>query len=302
MKLTLLSLTVVFLLNCGASPSPIPATEPIKEGNAPVHVSYTIETPDQVYQLPSILNEVSGITDLDSTHVAVVQDEKGIVFIFDLLKGRIIHQFSFDSIGDFEGITYTDSSLFILRSDGRLTEWENFNMNTGSGNIRHYNLALQTNDNEGLCYDETNKRLLISAKSKPDNIAEKSERYIYAFDLAKSELLPQPAYKINVEKLSAFATETGYSTSKSPKGKSKAFNFRPSSLSIHPATGELYVLSATDEIMIVFDTTGNPLRIFPLTQSHFTKPEGITFLPDNTMLISNEADGKVATILKYSLK
>ena len=128
MKITLLSLTVVFLLNCGASPSPTPAV-PLKDGQPPIHVAYTIDKPDQVYQLPSILNEVSGITDLDSTHVAIVQDEKGIVFIFDLLAGKVIHQFSFDSTGDFEGITYADSSLFILRSDGRLTEWENFDMN-----------------------------------------------------------------------------------------------------------------------------------------------------------------------------
>lgn len=301
MKLIFVSLILMFLLSCGASPAP-PPEMPNVQPPQPTASAYLTTSPERIYKLPSVLNEVSGITGLDSAHVAVVQDERGIVFVFDLVSGKVVNQFSFDSLGDFEGIAYTGSSLFILRSDGRLTEWEDFDKQNGSGKITHYSLQLQTKDNEGLCYDKANHRLLIAAKSKPENPGEKDERYVYSFNLTQKELVPEPVYKFNINTLSAFADDTGFYTGSSAIRKPKIFNFRPSGLSIHPVTNEIYVLSATDQMMIRFDTTGKPLTMTSLVQSHFTKPEGITFLSDSTMVICNEAEGSVPTILTFQLK
>lgn len=135
--------------------------------NAQSTFKYDLDKPVVQYQLPEILNEISGLTDIDSTHVACVQDELGIIFIYNFRSGKIVSQHRFDSIGDFEGLTYTKNALYILRSDGRLTEWNHFPSNRNS--LNHYLLSLLTSNNEGLCFDQHHNRLLIAAKSKPLN-------------------------------------------------------------------------------------------------------------------------------------
>lgn len=125
--------------------------------------NYDLDKPDITHQLPAVLNEISGLTDIDNDHIACVQDELGIVFIYNFRSGEMVSQHRFDSVGDFEGLTYTGKSLYILRSDGRLTEWNDFPTNKSS--FIHSRLSLATSNNEGLCYDPGNNRLLIAAKA-----------------------------------------------------------------------------------------------------------------------------------------
>jgi uncharacterized protein YjiK len=178
--------------------------------------AYHLAKPDLQHELPEILNEVSGLTDIDASHVACVQDELGMVFIYNIKEGKITSEHLFEAAGDFEGLTYTGDTIFILRSDGRLTEWSDFQSN--SNRFTHHELPLFTKDNEGLGYDPKHNRILIAAKSKPHrNHGEKSERFIYSFDLLQ-------------------------------------------------------------------------------------KAEGITFLHDGTMIITNEAGGKVPTLMVYKME
>ena len=266
-------------------------------------IPYDLDQPDKQYTLPKVLNEISGITDLDNTHLAFVQDEIGKIFIFHLPSGKIVNEFAFDSLGDFEGLSFTGQSLFILRSDGRLTEWKDFNLKNGGGEITHDKLALQSKDNEGLCFDRQNKRLLIAAKSKPEASSEKSARYVYSYDLSSRQLSVDKNYSINTEELGVKAKEFGArGWPVNAKGKSKSFNFRPSSLAIHPVSGQLYILSATDQMLVIMDKHGDIQFMQALGAKLFPKAEGITFLTDGTMIISNEADGNVATILQYKMK
>jgi len=287
LKLNLLGIIVFGFLACSHTNAQIP---------------YDLNQPDRKYTLPAVLNEVSGITDLDAEHLALVQDELGLIFIFHLPSGKVLRQLTFDSAGDFEGLTYTGQSLFILRSDGRLTEWKQFNAVTGGKEIIHSNLPLLTADNEGLCYDRKHQRLLIAAKSKPDDSNAKTERYIYAYDLPAHQLARDVEYKLNTIELSADAKQHNISSPPNAKGKSKAFNFRPSSLAIHPCTGLVYVLSASDHLLVVMDEYGNVKYMEKLDPGLFAKAEGITFLSDGTMIISNEANGGVATVLRYEMK
>ncbi len=48
---------------------------------------YNLNKPDVHNDLPPVLNEVSGITNIDSSHVACVQDELGTVYIYNFIKG-----------------------------------------------------------------------------------------------------------------------------------------------------------------------------------------------------------------------
>lgn len=261
---------------------------------------YNLEQPAVQYQLPAILNEVSGLTDIDSSHVACVQDEIGTVFIFNFKSGEIASQYVFDSTGDFEGLTYAGKTLYVLRSDGRLSEWKNFD--SGSAAIKHYKLPLFTSNNEGLCYDARYNRLLIAAKSKPLDHDEKAERFIYAFDISKKKLLEKPLYSLNTDRLSAKAQQYNIHYSETDaQGELKPFNFRPASLSVHPLTDDIYIISAADKMLIVINRKGEILHMEQLNAERFAKAEGITFLPDGTMIITNEAAGKTPTLLVYKM-
>ncbi|MBE0639548.1 MAG: SdiA-regulated domain-containing protein [Bacteroidales bacterium] len=262
---------------------------------------YDLSQPDLVHQLPPILNEVSGLTNIDNNHVALIQDELGIVFLYDFSEGKIVSQHQFESTGDFEGLAYADNKMYILRSDGRLTEWNNFPDQAKS--VKHYDLNLPTSNNEGLCYDPKHNRVLIAAKSKPDHGYEKSRRLIYAFDLLTRKLLNKPLYSLNVDRLAEKAHSLGIEQSNlTEKGKQKPFNFRPSSLAIHPLTGDLYIISAVDFLMVVMNPSGKIIHMEPLEPERFPQAEGLTFLPDGTMIITSEAAGKVPTLQVFKMK
>ncbi|ESU28361.1 hypothetical protein FLJC2902T_17120 [Flavobacterium limnosediminis JC2902] len=264
-------------------------------------IPYNLNQPNKKCVLPAILNEVSGLTDIDLAHVACVQDEIGTVFIYNFQIDSIIATHKFDSVGDFEGLTFTGKSLFILRSDGRLTEWENFNLKTGgAGRVSHSVLQLQTANNEGLCFDSRKNRLLIAAKSKPMNHDYKSERFIYEFDLEKNKLNSNPAFSINTIDLETAAKEFGIvKQNTTVEGRVKSFNFRPSTLAVHPKTSDIYIISAADRLLLVINEQGKISYMERLSADLFAKAEGITFLSDGTMIITNEAVDKVPTLLVY---
>ena len=258
-------------------------------------LKYDLERPNAQYRLPAILNEVSGLTDIDDSHIACVQDELGIVFVYNFKSGKVVVQQKFSGPGDFEGLTYTGDALYILRSDGRLTEWSGFKAGTNKGRIAHHKLNLITNNNEGLCYDKTNRRLLISAKNKPYEKTDKNKRYIYAFDLRRKELQRTPVYTVDVVKLYSKAKELNITTG----NETRRFNFRPASLSIHPKNGLIYVISAVDKLLVGINEKSEVVYMKRLNPAVFPKAEGITFLDDETMIIVNEAAGKVATLYVY---
>jgi uncharacterized protein YjiK len=262
---------------------------------------YDLDRPDIAHQLPAVLNEISGLTDIDNDHIACVQDELGIVFIYNFRSGEMVSQHRFDSVGDFEGLTYTGKSLYILRSDGRLTEWNDFPTNKSS--FIHSRLSLATSNNEGLCYDPGYNRLLIAAKSKPQNHDEKAERFIYGYDLTTKKLMDQPVYRINVHNLAASAKELGIKQEGlDAKGITKPLNFRPASLAVHPVTHELYIISAADQLLVVLNRNGDILHLKTLAMEQFAKAEGITFLRNGTMIITNEAAGKAPNLYVFEMK
>ncbi len=269
-------------------------------GTAQNIFAYDLSNPDRSIILPKVLNEISGITDVDMHHVACVQDEIGTVFLVELKTGKITGTHFFEATGDYEGITITqDRVMFILRSDGLLTEWQDFPENKAS--ISSHELPIQTRDNEGLCYDADNHRLLIAAKSKPEDKSQKDFRFIYAFDLKSKTMANKPAYSLDIRDLEKFASNMGLlPLNSTKKGKEAKFDFRPSSLAIHPASNELYIISDADKLLITLDAEMNIKRMIRLNPDIFTKPEGLTFLSDNTMLISNEAQDGIPNILIFA--
>ena len=59
----------------------------------------------QKWDLPAVLDEISGIAWMGEHRIACVQDEDGIIFIYNLQTSKIEDKIEFSSGADFEGIT-----------------------------------------------------------------------------------------------------------------------------------------------------------------------------------------------------
>ena len=78
--------------------------------------------------------------------------------------------------------------------------------------------------------------------------------------------------------------------------------FRISALGIQPITNRLFAISGMEHMLFVFDMNGKIEYLGKLDHKLFTQPEGITFMKNGDMLISNEGRNDFATILRFNFK
>jgi hypothetical protein len=251
--------------------------------------------------LPPILTEVSDIVALSQHEIACVQDEKGIVFVYDIGERKITRQMRFAPKGDYEGLTSVDSRLFVLRSDGLLYElsgdWK-------SPTVKTHTLRIPTSNNEGLCFDRERERLLVAPKSRLGKGSEfKDTRAIFAFDLRKMELLTDPTFYVSVDAIREYAQSQGRAVPEKQKKKGggvrSALRFMPSSIAVHPLTGEVLLLSSIDHVLVACDMNGKVTGYAALDPVLFSQPEGLTFLSNGDLVVSNEAAGREPTLLLF---
>jgi hypothetical protein len=262
---------------------------------------FNFKKPDLILNLPFELREISGLTDLSDGQIACVQDENGIIFIYNLESDSIIGQYRFGVDGDYEDLTRVDSTYFVLRSDATLMEikapWDTVSVTETKLNIPAW-------DNEGLCFDERNNRLLVAPKSKLGKGAEfKDTRAIYAIDLVSKELIEEPLFLISISEIEAFANSKNIDLPQKLNKQScdsvSALKFMPSSIAVHPRTDEIYIISAVDQTLAVFDKSGKLMNYMRLDPVVFNKPEGITFLDNGDMIITNEGQMGAPTLLRF---
>jgi uncharacterized protein YjiK len=271
-------------------------------GSNKIIPGYDLSAPDARFILPDILHEVSGLTETGGSTFACVQDENGVLFIFDVESNRIVKEIPFGYNGDYEGIARVENTIYVLRSDGVLYEVPEYE--EGKLPTIFHNTEITAANNEGLCYDKKNNRLLIGVKGKISREREeKSRRLIYAFDLATKKLEPVPAYEFDAEAITTFAIKNKAipATRENKKGRTvtSSVKFATSEIAIHPINNLLYVLSARDHLIMVFDEKGNIVQIAALDPLLFNKAEGITFFANGDMLITNEGQEKVPTLLRF---
>lgn len=244
---------------------------------------YTMNSPNYKLELPPILHEISGLTIIDDKTIACVQDEKGIVFIYDLVANSIVKQLVFGEDGDYEDIAKVGETFYILRSDGAIIEFADYNSSTPKTTI--YETNIPAKDNEGLHYDNLNNRLLIGTKSK----IEKNQKGIYSFDLATKKLAAKPVFTFDTELLDKQVKAKGIAIN----NKKGALKFKISAIAFHPKDRNLYVLSSNEYLIFVFDSDGGLIEVAELDPTLYPQAEGIAFYENGDMLISNEgAEGK----------
>ena len=257
---------------------------------------YLMTKPNRTIRLAQNLKEVSGLTAIDQEHIAVIQDEKGNIYRLNLIDEKVEHKTDFARDGDYEGVEVVENTAWVVNSSGTLFQIEN--PFSDSAVTRVFKTFLKKEDNiEGLTYQKSKNRLLLASKGESGK-GKVNSRAIFAFDLEKNELSSSPAYLIFNQKIDSLFGQRRNENSKG-NGSASRINFRPSGIAIHPFTDQIYILSAEAHCLIILNPDGQLADAVHLKKSLFKQPEGICFLPDGSLVISNEGDKKKGNILVF---
>ncbi len=243
--------------------------------------NYSIEAE---WKLPKELNEISGIAWLSENEIAAVQDEEGVIFIYDLTQKKIINKIDFAGAGDYEGIALHDKDAYVLRSDGLIYEVLNFREATPTINTLQTDFS-EDNNIETLAFDKKNNSLIVVPKDR-DKVDAYKGLYSISLDSKVMQSEPDITIKMNDGAFKDLQKKKAYKT------------FNPSDLAIDPNTGDYYVLEGKNPSLLILDKGGAIKKLYELDEAKFAQPEGITFSPDGILYISNEAGDAEANILR----
>lgn len=259
-----------------------------ENSNNNIFDKYNFNTPNQ-FTLSSKLNEISGLASSSDGNLYAMNDEYGIIFKLNPENGKVMKRFiigSFTVEADFEGLASAQGVLYAITSNGTL-----YKIAEGKDNERvKYEvkkLPFSSNFNiEGLCYDDELKGLVIACKDYSGKKF-KNHRAFYFYSLVNNKLEKEPLFTISLKGL---------------KNNFGIKDFYPSGIEKHPNNGNYFIISARGEnVLLEADKSGNVIGVQKLKEKSHRQPEGITFLKDQTIIISDEAAGKKPTITKYIL-
>jgi len=269
-----------------------PVTDAIVNNNVRTKTTVTVNSEyfiNDIYNLPSSLDEISGLSWLDKTTFACVQDEDGIIFIYDIEKNKITEQYKFASSGDYEGLAIHNNDAYVMRSDGVVYEIKYYK--SSNRKVTELKTPFSSKNNiESLTYDIKHNRLLTIAKDR--GLRNKNTKSIYQIPLDSKVMDKTPVVTIDLtsEGLKEYHHKEIYKT------------FNPSDIAIHPKSKDIYVLEGKNPKLLILTSEGNFKKIIPLDDNDFAQPEGITFNTKGQLFISNEANDNNANILEVVLK
>lgn len=245
---------------------------------------YDINKPAKSLELSKELNEVSGLGMAgDGKSLWAVHDERGVLFRVSVEDGSVVQEVDLGKRGDFEGVEEVDGRVYVARSEGVLLVVDPTGEHETEKLMFAKDLGLAC-DLEGLAHDPQEQRLLLACKNEGWRSSKKSEKVyeIYAMPLDSKKVKDEPVITLSMKELEAHEL--------------KAKQFGPSGLAVHPTTGELYVISARGEAMVVLGRDGSIVRAEKIDSDVHLQPEGIAFGADGTMYVSDEAKGKRAKL------
>lgn len=221
--------------------------------------------------LPPILDEISGIAYYPKdTSVFAIIDEEALLFKIPINNAMNIQQWAFGKAGDYEDIILKDSIFYVMLSNGgiRTLQFNGSEIKTGK-----YDFILNTkkseNEFESMYVDSG--QIIILCKDCDGDKKIKTSRY--SFDMATghyNEIAP-----LNNGKVADLIEDNKVA-------------LKASAAAIHPITKQLYVVSAVNKTIYIFDSALNPLEYYELNPKIYKQPEGIAFTPDGDLIISNE--------------
>ena len=251
----------------------------------------------QEWTMPKELKEISANVFVDDVRMACIQDNDGIIYIYNLQTESIDEQIEFAGKGDYEGLALVRSTYYVLRSDGVL-----FEVQPQKGKaplVKTYETPLKAeNETESVCFDNDNNRLLVAVKTK--DLTEEDKKGIYAFDLKTKQMSTTAVVYID-DKVSVDDNEEGSGKGKGKKKKKEKSVMKPSDIAIQPGTNNFYILDGPSARLFITDAKGNIRSKYELDRNTLPQPEGICFSKSGDIYISSEANkNKHGMIVKFA--
>lgn len=270
-------------------------------------IKYQIDQPYQITSLPKKLNEISGIATTSQNSILCVQDEEGVLFEWSLPDKKIIQEIYFHKNGDYEALALAEQEVYVLRSDGALFAFL-YNESKSSDAVKKYTTHLsKEHDTESVCFDVENNRLLIAVKENPEKIeAWKNHIPVFEFNLNTFNMPSAPAFLISSEAVNKILLERLKESNSSEfekimSGKKFDLKFKISDMTIHPMNKHIFAIASVGKLLLELEMDGTIIDAVRLNKKLFPRPEGITFLPDGTLVISNEAEVESANLLFFKM-
>jgi DNA-binding beta-propeller fold protein YncE len=243
------------------------------------------------YNMPDSLHEISGIAfnNGDTGMLYAEEDEHGRVYYLHL-GDKTAKYTSFKPTGDFEDMAICGQQMVILQSKGVLytlpfTEIGKPQTDKAQKNDN----ILPEGEYEGMYADaKTNQVYVLCKHCSIDKTSKTNSGFI--FDLAADGSVKKAGdFQINVKHIEGLAGQD-------------EIKFHPSALARNPVTGEWWVLSSVNKMLVVCDAKWKVRAVYPLDASLFTQPEGITFDAQSNLYISNEGTTIPGNVLKFPYK
>ena len=261
--------------------------------------NYELNNPSVVFVLPEELNEISGLAVISPELLLANQDEKGVLYFFNIEKETVEKKLKWGKEGDYEGVAVVGNTAYVTNSKGTIYQIKNYQ--SGNPEVKEFeNKELSDCDAEGLAYHKDEHVLLIACKEGSG----KGDRKIYRFSPDSMVLEPQPYRSLSLKEIEEFVITTGLDKFSvnlgkflDPEGESGVL--LPSGIAIHPKSKDLFVLSAKSKLLLVYTPAGELKDVAELDHTLFRQPEAIAFTPNGDLYIGNEAKGEKATILKF---
>lgn len=244
----------------------------------------------QVMKMPAALREISGITFVegDPSTILAEQDEDGILFLYHQRSGTS-DKFRFGKKGDYEDVTFYKGRTYVLRSDGTILC---FRFDRGLRPTKPVELdgLVPKGEYEGLFADDSMERMYVLCKECPDD-KKSGSATVHILSIARDgSLYKNETRTISLDKVPALK-------------KGKKFNLRPSALAKSPSSGDWYILSSVNKVLLVADEEFSVREVYKLDPSVFPQPEGIAFDNMSNLYISSEGtDQEPGTILRFDKK
>lgn len=244
-------------------------------------IDYTEKlTVKKSYKLPSKLEEISGISHINDSTLACIQDEKGTIYIYDLMNERVSKEILFGPRRDYEAIRVIDSTAYVIESGGRIFKINNFNSEKFKVEIFDTEFD-RRNDMESLEFNEQNNEFLTIPKEI--NLSAEDEDFII-YRIGQD-------FKVKDQRFARIKSDDSTRTSeKSLFGENR---FKPSELAIHPHSTDIYILDSKMPRLLILNPEGKFKDLYVLNPEQFQQPEGLSFDSKGNMYISNEKNNYI---------
>lgn len=239
-------------------------------------------TPDAQWRLPQSLREISGIAVSPDGRLFAHDDERAVIYELDAAAGALRKNFALGApilTADFEGLAISpDGAFWMTTSNGLIYRFEE-GADGATVPFERFETRLgQVCEIEGLAYLAAEQSLILAckrhhARDMRDTVA------LYIWSPGRQAALWRSLPEREI------AAAAGVR------------DFRPSSLEIDARSGRILVLSANDSALAELNPDGTIVTARALP-GH-PQPEGVTLLPDGTLIISDEGGDGRALLSRY---